>query len=1186
MTILGAHHGQDGTDASRDAASGVGESNIVGNWRVTAAAGVTINGVRFVNDATTTGGAGNVILAILTGGGATGHSITNDIFWSAIAGGASDDRAIQVSPIASGSVSITDNLISGTSSGSFGTAAWGRGIWADGGGVALTITDNTTQSTRTTVNLDMAGTSTAILSDNHVTNAGTFLSVGTNALGITQSGNDLTNVDTDFNFRNLTTDVTFDASTAVGTASPGTNPVVILGGTGNDTLTGTSGFDIIDANNSSNQAAADNDTLMGGAGNDWLYGRGGNDTAKYTESVIVGNITAVADADLLTAGNQAGWTVTTAGGTDNLSDIEIVASAAGRILLVGNGGFSSIQAAVDAASNGDTILVAAGSYAEDVTVNVGVTILGAHHGDAGTAGGREAAAGAGETTIVGNWRITSAANVVVDGFRFLNDATTTGGPSNPPISVLSGGTTGHSITDNIFWSTIVGAASDDRAIQISPIATGAVSITNNLISGTSHDMYGTAAWGRGIWSDGGGVAVTIDGNTISWARSTINLDMSGNTTVTVSHNNLTNSGTGLAVGFDADGLTMTDNNFTNLGDDFSFRNLTTDVHFNAADAIDTLTPVNNANDYVVILGGAGNDTIVGTDGADYIDGNNHPTLGAFADNDTLNGGAGNDIIYGRAGNDVLDGGTGNDTLDGGDGDDILIVDSLQDIVVGGAGVDTVRTTTANYTLGSDVENLTAADSPNALDGMGNALANTITGSAFDDMLQGLAGNDMIYGGDGSDTILGGDNDDRLFGQAGDDILVGGNGNDVLDGGTGADVARGGAGNDTYYVDQTGDIVQESSGQGDDLVYAIGIDYTLGANFERLAYTGTGNFTGTGNGLNNVITGGVGDDHLIGGAGNDVLDGGAGLDVLEGGTGDDTYYVDQRTDIVTENANEGNDTIIASISKFRMSANVENLQTTYTGTFVGVGNGLDNHLTGYVGNDFLQGKSGADTISGNDGNDTLEGDDGADILIGGHGADTFLYNFVSDSVFGSMDRITDFSSVDGDRIDVSVMDAIDGGGDDDFTFIGSDSFHHLAGELRFGTSGGNTLVEGDTNGDGIADFAIQLDGLVTLTSNDFVGVIVAAAEQNVDGETVPGGRDSIPPLNVVINIGEDQNDPQQFDTLLANLSGVVSHDLGATINEDQISYEARGASVAIDGAWSWHGSEGPHLAIAPAYDMLL
>ena len=55
------------------------------------------------------------------------------------------------------------------------------------------------------------------------------------------------------------------------------------------------------------------------------------------------------------------------------------------------------------------------------------------------------------------------------------------------------------------------------------------------------------------------------------------------------------------------------------------------------------------------------------------------------------------------------------------------------------------------------------------------------------------------------------------GNALDNILVGNTGNNTLNGGAGADSMAGGAGNDTYLVDDSGDSVVESAGNGTDLV---------------------------------------------------------------------------------------------------------------------------------------------------------------------------------------------------------------------------------------------------------------------------------------------------------------------------------------------------------------------------------
>ena len=284
---------------------------------------------------------------------------------------------------------------------------------------------------------------------------------------------------------------------------------------GDDRLTGNSG----------------NDTLDGGTGDDVLRGGTDTDTATYVDAIGVDDLATVADADPFTVGNQAGWTVTSATeGTDLLTGVEIVSSASGNILLVGSGGFTTIQAAIDAASDGDTILVAAGTYDEDLNIHVGVTILGAQYGEA--VGGRDASGGTGETTIVGDAEITATGDVTLDGLRFLNDATTTGGGgTSPTLQIL---TDGHTVTNSIFWSTVTGGTADDRAIMINPILGGTLTITDNLISGTQHGQFSTASWGRGIWFDGGGVALVVSGNTIEWARTGLNLEMSGSSTADLS----------------------------------------------------------------------------------------------------------------------------------------------------------------------------------------------------------------------------------------------------------------------------------------------------------------------------------------------------------------------------------------------------------------------------------------------------------------------------------------------------------------------------------------------------------------------------------------------------------------------------------------------------------------------------
>ena len=119
--------------------------------------------------------------------------------------------------------------------------------------------------------------------------------------------------------------------------------------------------------------------------------------------------------------------------------------------------------------------------------------------------------------------------------------------------------------------------------------------------------------------------------------------------------------------------------------------------------------------------------------------------------------------------------------------------------------------------------------------------------------------------------------------------------------------------------------------------------------ENLTYTGTWNFTGTGNALNNTIRGGIG---------NDLLNGGLGADTLVGGDGNDTYVVDNVGDVVDEGTGSGTDLVQAAVS-FNLSTtlgDVENLTLTGALAINGTGNGLDNTIIGNSGANIIEGKA--------------------------------------------------------------------------------------------------------------------------------------------------------------------------------------------------------------------------------------
>ena len=203
-------------------------------------------------------------------------------------------------------------------------------------------------------------------------------------------------------------------------------------------------------------------------------------------------------------------------------------------------------------------------------------------------------------------------------------------------------------------------------------------------------------------------------------------------------------------------------------------------------------------------------------------------------------------ITGDIGDNILDGGSGSDTLEGGAGDDIYYVNSPNDVIV---------ETTGNGN-GNDV--VWVASSYALNDSGNNAIEELRSSSNFGVQLTGNSLNNRLLEGEGDDT------------------LVGGAGTDTLDGGAGADTMMGGQGDDIYTVDNIGDVVTEVTGAGNDTVRSFVTNYTLSDNVENLQLLGT-SMGGTGNSLDNLLTGNIGINSLSGGAGNDTLEGGGGGD---------------------------------------------------------------------------------------------------------------------------------------------------------------------------------------------------------------------------------------------------------------------------------------------------------------------
>jgi serralysin len=363
--------------------------------------------------------------------------------------------------------------------------------------------------------------------------------------------------------------------------------------------------------------------------------------------------------------------------------------------------------------------------------------------------------------------------------------------------------------------------------------------------------------------------------------------------------------------------------------------------------------------------------------------------------------------------------------------------------------DTPTEINLNWTF--DGTNATSAEAQYYVDSVGSRLVVTgkienakgsngmdiITGNASNNQLygdnatMGPGGNDTILAGAGTDTVHGGAGADQISGEDGNDLLFGEAGADVIIAGAGIDTIEGGAGADTLTGDATSDSLSYAASAS-----AVTIKITSGATTNGSGGDAQGDkISGfvdvIGSGFADVITDTV-KTALAGGANDNVFSGGSGNDTLTMGGGNDS-------------------------------------------------------AAGGAGADVLKGEDGNDTLVGNDGADSLTGATGADKLTGNAGADRFIFLATGDSTSDSTtrDAITDFTHADGDKIDLSAIDANgSASGNGTFTLI-SGGFGGHAGELRLNAVSAGLQVQGDVNGDKVADFVVVVSGVTSLVATDFL-----------------------------------------------------------------------------------------------------
>ena len=768
-----------------------------------------------------------------------------------------------------------------------------------------------------------------------------------------------------------------------------------INGAGNDlanTITGNAGNNTIDG-------GTGEDNLVGGAGDDTYLVNSisdvvleaaseGTDTVQssisYTLTANVENLFLTGTSNISGTGNALNNLLTGNSAANILSgevgdDTYVVDNAGDVVTEASGGGTDTVQAFISYAltANVENLLLT-GTSNINVTGNDLANIITGNEGNNtidGGAGADNLAGGAGDDTYLvdntsdvvseeaseGTDTVQSSVSYTlatdIEGLLLIGADSING----------TGNDLANTITGNSGKNTIDGGAGAD-----------------NMAGDAGNDIYIVDNSGDVVTEAASEGTDTVQ-SSVSYTLATDieNLLLMGAGNINGTGNELANTITGNAGNNTIDGSSGADNMLGDVGND--------------------IYVVDNASDVVTEAFGAGTDTVQSSISYALTANVENLTL-TGADNINATGNALNNLLTGNSAANILSGGAGANTMIGGAGDDTYLVDNKSDVVSEAAseGDDTVQSS-VSYSLTINVENLVLTGTGN-INATGNAFNNLLTGNSAANILSGGAGADTMAGGAGDDTYVvdnAGDVITEVSGAGTDTVLafisyalttnaenllltgtsnINGTGNDLantitgnagnntIDGGAEADNLGGGAGDDTYLVDNTSDLVSEEASDGTDTVQSS-VTYTLGRNIENLFLTGTGNLNGTGNDLANIITGN---------AGNNTIDGGAGADNLAGGAGDDTYLVDSTSDVVSEEASEGTDTIHSSVT-YTLGANIENLFLTGTGNVNGIGNDLANTINGNAGNNTVHGGAGADNMAGDAGNDIYVVDNAGDVV---------------------------------------------------------------------------------------------------------------------------------------------------------------------------------------------------------------
>ncbi|MFZ4411041.1 MAG: beta strand repeat-containing protein, partial [Paracraurococcus sp.] len=666
-----------------------------------------------------------------------------------------------------------------------------------------------------------------------------------------------------------------------------------LGGAEADTILGAAGTDSIDggAGADSLGGGSENDTILGGTGDDVIDGGVGTDTASFGVAIATADITSSATTWSVAAGPE---------GTDTLTNVEIIqGTGTAKTLLVGHGGFATIQAAVDAASAGDTVLVAAGTYAEWVAVNKLITLIGAGASTIVTGQVSITASGTDATDrllikdilidrVSGTGLSINGAHITLDNV----DVQTAGYGINL-------GTSEDIIIDNVDV-TLKDFASGSVGLKISASAdVNGLTVTDGSFTGGRFGFYfANDTAGTDTVRDATFSGLTFNGQSTGTTSTTTG----GNQSRAVYIEKLTDASfsdiTINAPDVAANGLRGINLNLKNLND--ADTPATGGISFDGITFSGFDTKQSDLTQYVPLFVVAGNTTV-------------------------LSGITVNDLTAAKSASATGSGAVVFDTFSNVGIGDVTLTNST---LIGVVSLQTsAYTSITGNTITGDLR-LTVVDQPastgNALDGntvsgqitffdyrdvtlptgaedlsflnvspyatlavsgTGNKLANVITGNDGANTLSGLGGDDTISGLLRDDSLAGGDGADSLDGGAGNDVADGGEGADVVLGGTGTDSLLGGAGTDSLDGGDGNDSILGGA-EADTILGSAGADSLDGGDGADSIDGGTEADTILGGADDDTILGSAGADSLAGGNGTDSLIGGTEADTILGGAGDD------------------------------------------------------------------------------------------------------------------------------------------------------------------------------------------------------------------------------------------------------------------------------------------------------------